>query len=146
VRLQVPAEIASLKECCAFVRRGAEATGLASEEIDRLDLVLEELFVNIARHAYSPGTGQVEVGYSVEAPGRLWVEITDSGRAFNPLAGDPPDFSLGLADRPLGGMGLFLVKALADSVRYERDGNCNRISFVVSGGPGSGPAVQNKLA
>lgn len=143
-RLKVPAQIDSLQDFCAFVRRGAEAIELPGEEIDKLDLVLEELFVNIARYAYAPGQGDIEVAYAVEEPGRLAVEISDSGRAFNPLASQPPDFTLGLADRPLGGMGIFLVKAIADSIRYDRNGGCNRISFVFAGAasPPGKPEVQ----
>ncbi len=133
MRLTIPAQVGRLKEFCAFVRAGAEAGDLGDEEMNRLDLVLEELFVNIARYAYAPGGGEVEVGYAVEAPGRLLVEIADRGRAFNPLASEPPDFSRGLADRPLGGLGIFLVKTIADSIRYERDGDINRLSFVFSG-------------
>jgi serine/threonine-protein kinase RsbW len=133
VRLTMPAQIDFLQEFCGFVRRGAEAVDLAPQEMDKLDLVLEELFVNIARYAYAPGQGEVEVGYAAEGPGRLRVELSDWGRAFNPLASDPPDFSRGVADRPLGGMGIFLVRTIADSICYERDGNVNRISFSFSG-------------
>lgn len=132
-RLTVPARIECLEDLRAFVRRGAEATDLAAEEIDKLDLVMEELFVNIARHAYAPEQGSVEVGYAVEAPGRLLVEISDSGRVFDPLASDPTDFSRGLAERPPGGMGIFLAKAFANSMRYRRVGNRNTISVVFSG-------------
>ncbi len=132
-RLTVPAQIEYLEVLRIFVRQGADATDLTSEEADKLDLVLEELFVNIARHAYSAEQGHVEVKYIVEAPGRLVVEMSDTGRAFNPLASNQPDFSLNLADRPLGGMGIFLARALTDSIRYERDGNRNTISFVFSG-------------
>jgi serine/threonine-protein kinase RsbW len=133
VRLTVPARTDRLGAVCAFVRRGAEIADLAPEEMDKLDLVLEELFVNIARHAYAPEQGDVEVAYAVEAPGRLLVEISDTGPAFNPLVSDPPDFSRGLAERPLGGMGIFLVKAIANSIRYRHVGNRNTISFVFSG-------------
>lgn len=136
-RLTVRARIDALQEFCAFVRRGAAATELAPEEMDKLDLVLEELFVNIARHAYAPGDGDVEVRYAVEGPGRLLVEISDYGRAFDPLASDPPDFSRGLADRPLGGMGIFLIKAMAESMRYEREGDRNTISFAFCGSRGA---------
>src|SRR3954469_21442930 len=107
-----PADVGRLRDFCAFVRRGAEASDLVPEELDKLDLVLEELFMNIARYAYTPAAGEVEVGYAIEAPGRLAVRISDSGRAFDPLASDPPDFSRGLSDRPLGGMGIFLVKTI----------------------------------
>ena len=133
VRATFPAEVGQLRNFCAFVRRGAEANHLMPEELDKLDLLLEELFMNIARYAYKPAEGDVEVGYASEAPGQMVVEISDSGRAFNPLASDPPDFSRGLAERPLGGMGIFLVKAIADSIRYQRDGDLNRLSFTFSG-------------
>jgi anti-sigma regulatory factor (Ser/Thr protein kinase) len=129
----MPAEIESLKDFCAFVRDGAEASKLTPAEMERLDLVLEELFVNIARYAYAPGHGDVEVGYSVEGPGRLTVQISDSGREFNPLASDPPDFSRGIADRPLGGMGIHLAKIIAASIRYDRSDGRNRLSFTFSG-------------
>ena len=137
-RTTVPAQIDCLQDFCAFVHRGVEAAGLSAAETDKLDLILEEVFVNIARYAYAPDQGVVEVAYQVEGPGRLRVEISDSGRAFDPLASDPPDFSRGLADRPLGGLGIFLVKTIADSIHYVRDGNFNRLSFVFSGQVKSG--------
>jgi serine/threonine-protein kinase RsbW len=131
--LTLPAEIASLEQVRAFIRGGAEASKLAPLEIERLDLILEELFVNVARYAYVAGRGEVEIGYSVKEQGCLAVQISDSGREFNPLAADPPDFSRGIADRPLGGMGIHLVKRIADSVAYERRGGRNTVSFVFSG-------------
>jgi anti-sigma regulatory factor (Ser/Thr protein kinase) len=133
VLLTLPAQIDSLKDCCAFVRAGAEASNLAPQDMEKLDLVMEELFVNIARYAYAPEYGEVEVGYTAEAPGRLAVQLSDSGREFNPLASDPPDFSRGLADRPLGGMGIYLVKIIADSIRYQRSGGRNTLSFTFLG-------------
>jgi serine/threonine-protein kinase RsbW len=133
-RLTIPAQVNSLKEFCAFVRAGAEGAGMSAVEMDRLDLVLEEVFMNVARHAYAPGEGDVEVGYQAEGPGRLLVEISDAGSAFNPLASDPPDFRLSLAERPLGGMGIFLVRTMAGELRYERVGGRNRLSFVFPGG------------
>ena len=132
-RLTLRARMDALEEFCAFVRRGAVATDLSLAEINKLDLVLEELFVNIARYAYEPEDGNVEIAYAVEGRGRLLVEISDYGRAFDPLASNPPDFSRGLADRPLGGMGIFLIKAMTESMRYERAGNRNTISFVFRG-------------
>jgi len=138
IRRTIPAQVDRLADCCAFVREGAAGAGLDPQEMDKLDLVMEELFVNVARYAYTPGEGDVDVAYSVEAPGRLLVELADSGRAFNPLASDPPDFSRGLADRPIGGLGIYLVKTMADSIRYEREGCLNRISFVFSAPVNSG--------
>jgi serine/threonine-protein kinase RsbW len=133
LRLTIPAHVSRLTEFCAFVRQGAEAAGLSDAQKDQLDLILEELFMNIARHAYAPGEGEVEVGY-VADPGRLQVRISDAGHGFNPLAADPPDFSVPLADRPIGGMGIFLVRTLAGSLQYQREGGHNLVSFVFPAG------------
>jgi serine/threonine-protein kinase RsbW len=125
-----PAQTAFLDSCFEFVRVGASAAKLTLDDMDKLDLVLEELFTNVARYAYEqPESGDVEVVYRVEAPGRLLVQISDSGRDFNPLASDPPDFSRGLADRPVGGLGIFLVKSIAESISYHREAGRNTISF-----------------
>jgi anti-sigma regulatory factor (Ser/Thr protein kinase) len=131
--LTVSAEVGALKDVFAFIRIGGDASELAAIEMERLDLIIEEIFMNIARHAYDAAGGSVDIGYAVEGPGRLAVEISDYGSEFNPLQSDPPDFSRGLADRPLGGMGIFLVKEMAGSLRYTRRHNRNTLGFLFSG-------------
>jgi serine/threonine-protein kinase RsbW len=136
VRLKLPARTVELANFCAFVRSGVVAV-LPLEDLDRLELVLEELFMNVARHAYKPDEGDIEVGYVIESPGRLVLEICDTGRAFNPLAADPPDLTRNLSDRPLGGMGIPLVRALTESMQYAREGDRNKLTFAF---PASNPA------
>ena len=101
--------------------------------MDWLDLVLEELLMNIARYAYQPGTGDAEVAYAVEQPRKLHVEISDKGSAFNPLTSDPPVLGGGLADRPIGGLGVFLVKNIVGSLAYRREQDRNTVSFTFPG-------------
>jgi len=129
-RLSLPATVESITAFCEFVREGAVAAGIAGSEIGKLDLALEEILINIARYAYAPLSGVTEVRYMPEGPGRLKVEIADCGRAFNPLDVDPPDFSRGLADRPIGGLGLFLIKGLVEFIAYRREDDRNILSFV----------------
>jgi serine/threonine-protein kinase RsbW len=130
VRRTLPAHVTALQECFAFVREGAGLSGLSEDDMNRLDLIMEEFFMNIARHAYPQGQGgQIELAYAVPEPGTLQIEISDSGKTFNPLASSPPDFSRGLAERPLGGMGIFLVNEMADSLSYRWLDNRNTISF-----------------
>jgi serine/threonine-protein kinase RsbW len=128
-RLTLPATVDSVKEFREFVRRGAEAGGLATDDLGKLDLALEEILVNIARYAYAPESGDAEVAYALEGAGKLMVEISDWGRVFNPLEADPPDFTRGLADRPIGGLGVFLVKQMVGSLAYRRVGDRNTVSF-----------------
>jgi anti-sigma regulatory factor (Ser/Thr protein kinase) len=127
-RLKLPARVESVRAFHEFVREGAEEAGLTSAQLDKLDLVLEEILVNIAKYAYESGTGEVEVAYVAEGS-ELLVEITDSGRSFNPLEAAPPDLALGLADRPVGGLGVLLVKQIVGALGYRRKGMQNIVSF-----------------
>ena len=129
------ANSASLHAAQEFVRTGALEAGLPEGRIGQLDLVIEEIFMNTCCHAYPDGRqGVVALTYSVPAPGELSVEVADQGAEFNPLAEAPPDFTLHLEDRPIGGLGIFLVKTLAPSVTYRRDRDWNRLTFGMSAG------------
>lgn len=139
-RLTLPASAGSISTFSEFVRDGAVAAGVAEDELGKLDLVLEEILINVARYAYTPETGAVEVAYAQAGPRKLLVEIADFGRIFNPLAADPPDLSRGLADRQIGGLGVFLVRSMVDSIDYRREADRNILSFTfpIDGSPGGG--------
>jgi serine/threonine-protein kinase RsbW len=116
-----------------FVRAGALEASLPEARIGVLDLLTEEIFMNVCRHAYPDGSqGVVTLTYSVSAPGELSVEVADQGTEFNPLTAAPPDLSLNLESRPLGGLGIFLVKTLAPFITYRRDRDWNRLTFGIS--------------
>jgi len=132
-RLSLPAVAESIAPFREFVRAGAIEGGIAHEQLEWLDLILEEILINVARYAYAGGSGVVEVGYWRAASGKLRVEIVDSGRVFNPLAVEPPDLSRGLAERPIGGLGVFLVRSMVHSIDYRREGNRNILSFTFPG-------------
>ena len=103
---------------------------MAELQHGHLELVLEEILVNVMRHAYPDGKrGSVEVGYPVECPGKLFVQVSDAGRAFDPLAKDPAELPLSIADCRIGGLGIFLVKEIAQSLSYRRVGNRNILTF-----------------
>jgi serine/threonine-protein kinase RsbW len=101
--------------------------------MDQLDLVLEEILVNVARYAYQDGVGDVEVGYATQGD-TLLVEVSDRGRNYNPLEAAPaPDLTLGLADRPIGGLGVLLVKQIVGSLSYRHQDGQNIVSFCFPG-------------
>ena len=129
-RLTLPARVESVAVFRDFVRLEAVAAEVPVEEFEKLDLVLEEILMNIARYAYLPESGDAEVMVAADGPGRLSVEIADWGNAFNPLGVEPPDFSRGLADRPIGGLGVFLIRSLVSSLDYRREADRNILSFV----------------
>jgi anti-sigma regulatory factor (Ser/Thr protein kinase) len=73
--------------------------------------------------------------YSVSGPGELAVEFGDQGVEFNPLTISPPDLTLELTARPVGGLGVFLLREFADSLSYRREQGWNRLTFEVSAKP-----------
>ena len=131
--LVLEAETTSLHEAMEFVQKGAREANLPPARAGELDLVIEEIFVNVCRYAYSDRTpGMVTVTYWVPAPGELKVEVADQGVEFNPLTARPADTSLDLEHRPVGGMGIFLVRKLAASLTYRREDGWNRLTFGIS--------------
>jgi anti-sigma regulatory factor (Ser/Thr protein kinase) len=130
------ANTACLHDAMEFLRTGAVEARLPEARIGELDLLIEEIFMNVCCHAYPDGRqGVVTLAYSVPAPGELSVEVADQGAEFNPLtAAPPPDLTLDLANRPIGGLGIFLVKTLSPSATYCRDRDWNRLTFSVSAG------------
>jgi len=131
--LTLVAELASLESATEFARCGAVAAGLPEDCWGHLDLVVEEIFVNVVRYAYNPGTaGVVELTYSVPRPGLLSIEIADRGAEYDPMTLREPNLSCALNERSVGGMGVFLVRQLTESLDYRRDGGWNRLRFGIS--------------
>jgi anti-sigma regulatory factor (Ser/Thr protein kinase) len=93
-------------------------------------VVLDEILANLAMHGRGPDQ-VVSVRFAIE-PSRLVGEIVDTGPAFDPRSTPDPDVSASLADRPVGGLGLLLVRKLADTLDYvSHDGkNCTTFSIL----------------
>ena len=132
--LTLRANVASLSTAMEFVREGAMEANLPEARIGELDLLIEEAVVNVFRYAYPDSTGSVTLTYSVPTPGKLSVEIADQGIEFDPLAATPPDLALGLDQRPIGGLGIFLFRKLATSATYRREDGWNRLRVDISAG------------
>ena len=128
--LRLYAEAASLNQVIAFVHNGGIAAHLSKQRLDELHLIIEEIFVNLCCHAFEGAApGQVTIRYSIPHPGLLHVEVADSGPPFNPLSAPDPDLTLSLTNRPIGGLGIYLVKTLAASTCYRRASGWNHLSF-----------------
>ena len=90
----------------------------------QIEVAAEEIFINIASYAYAPDKGRATVRVEV-SPDPVTVTITfiDQGMPYDPLAKEDPDVTLKAEDRPVGGLGIFMVKKTMDDVTYEyKDG------------------------
>jgi anti-sigma regulatory factor (Ser/Thr protein kinase) len=89
------------------------------------DLALEEHVTNVLNYAYADSAlHEIRVRLSCDEH-VLHVEIEDDGQAFNPLAVPPVDTSIPLEQRPLGGLGIHLMRQFMDALEYRREGGRN---------------------
>ena len=92
----------------------------------KINLVLEEIGLNIIDYAFESGSHEFEISLTSDAEA-ITIEAIDSGRPFDPLSETPlPDLDAPLDCRPVGGLGVYLVRTLMDQSDYQRvDGkNC----------------------
>lgn len=113
-----------------FVETICESAGVSHSLMMNLDLALEEAVTNVMLYAYPEGTaGQVEVECMSE-DGLLTFQIRDAGAPFDPTQQADADVTLGVQERPIGGLGIFLVRQIMDEVRYERKNDKNVLTLV----------------
>ena len=125
--LVVPATLDGLASASDAIRSWSELQQVDGDTLKRLLTVLDELLSNVVRHGVQDGTGSIEVKVSCH-DGLLEAQVTDEAAPFNPLLQPAPDTTAPLEHRQPGGLGIALVKALSDGVRYERTGNRNQLT------------------
>lgn len=127
--IRVAAATSALPEVTRWV--AGVAAGLDADAAYRLRLVVEELVVNVAEHA-RPADGTVRLAAGDAGPDAVWVLVEDGGPPFDPRRPPrPPGADLPPERRPPGSMGLVLVAAFTDDLRYERRAGRNRARLLV---------------
>jgi serine/threonine-protein kinase RsbW len=90
-----------------------------------INLVLEEALSNVIFYAYEKGNiHEIKIDFEYSA-NRLDITITDTGKPFDPTKREDPDIHLSADARPIGGLGIFLIRKIMNEVSYERKGKEN---------------------
>ena len=127
----LPAKIEKLDDLFQFIESSLESYDLDTAFLISFNTAAEEIFVNVAHYAYPGNEGSVRLQLNIlEDPKRVELLFIDSGIAYNPLKKSDPDTSLNAEDRPIGGLGIFMVKKMMDDVRYEYKDGQNRLTIV----------------
>ena len=95
---------------------------------NKINIVFDEIYANIVN--YSKAT-LATVSYSIEN-GKLCISFTDNGIPYNPLNAAEPDVALSAEDREIGGLGIFMVKKMTESMEYEYKDGKNVLALVIS--------------
>jgi serine/threonine-protein kinase RsbW len=125
----VPGDAAQLPALLRFLQDFWREFKLTPAEALAFELALEEVFMNVVMHGSradrAPG---VKVSMTV-VDGGVMLTVEDDGPAFDPLSLPAPDLTASLEARRVGGLGVFLVRQVMDSVRYERRDTTNRLQM-----------------
>jgi anti-sigma regulatory factor (Ser/Thr protein kinase) len=122
--LDIEATVDNLPKVVDFIGQHLEEAECSMKDQMQIELAVEEVFVNIANYAYTPGKGHAIVRVEVtEEPICVTITFIDEGNPYDPLAREDPDVTLSAEDRQIGGLGIFMVKKSVDDVNYEyKDG------------------------
>ena len=113
-------DIQEVPQLVAFVDEVCEAVGFNPAVTMQMNLALEEAVVNVMNYAYPPDIrGKVTIDASANDV-RLKFTIIDSGRPFDPTVQADVDTTLSVKERPIGGLGIHIVRQIMDSINYER--------------------------
>ena len=99
------------------------------ELTNKLDMCAEEIYANITFYAYPEKTGKIEAELR-KIDNNIVFEFKDEGVEYNPLEKPDPDINLPPEERPLGGLGIFMVKEMANEISYRRENNKNILTLI----------------
>ena len=119
-KITVEATLENLQTVIDFATERLEARDCSMKVVMQMELVIEEIFVNIANYAYHPETGPATFCIEFEEnPNAVLMTFIDGGKPYNPLEQKAPDTTLAIEERDVGGLGIFLVKKNVDEISYE---------------------------
>ena len=108
----------------------AEANHLPQTITQAIDLSLVEWVTNIISYGHTDSLEHWIDVRLVLANGEVRLEVSDDGCEFNPLSHPPVDTSAPLETRPIGGLGIHMMRKLMDRVEYRREGGRNVVVMV----------------
>jgi anti-sigma regulatory factor (Ser/Thr protein kinase) len=126
VLLNQKSEIQRLSQ---FVERFGEAHRLSTDETLDINLILDEIVINIIVHGCDDAREhEIQVRLALDAD-TLTIQVADDGVPFNPVDAPPPDLDLPIEERPIGGLGIHIVRSLVDTIEHRRDDGRNVLTM-----------------
>ena len=119
-KMTVEATVEQIKPVTDFINEQLGELGCSKRIRIQVNVAVDEIFGNIARYAYNPATGPATVCVDVdEDPLSVIISFIDRGVPYDPLSSEFVDTThLSAKERPIGGLGLFMVKKTMDDISY----------------------------
>ena len=117
----------SFESVTEYIAGVCAAAGCDEDTLAHITIASSEILANIDSYAYKNG-GEVEILTQCHDR-RMTITFKDSGLAFNPLQVEEPDVNAPLSARPIGGLGIFIVRNLVNDVRYTYENRQNVLTI-----------------
>ena len=127
--LAVDAVLGNIDRVIDFIIEELERNNLTDIMLNEIAIAAEEVFTNIANYAYTEETGKVRLCVDIN-DNELRITFEDSGKPYNPLDTPEPDITLSAKERPIGGLGIFMVKKIMDTVQYRYENCINQLTMI----------------
>ena len=129
-KLQVEANVTNLVKIRKFIHQSASARGAAQETIYDIVIAVDEAVTNIIIHGYKGQAGIINIEVKRESDS-FYIHLQDQAPGFDPTQVPPPDLTLPLEKRPVGKLGIHLIRHMVDGIIYEiPPGGGNRLTLV----------------
>jgi anti-sigma regulatory factor (Ser/Thr protein kinase) len=113
-------DISEINKLSQFIDEIGEEFSLTPDIIFNLNLVLEEAVANVINYAYPKEEHQSIYLSAKLQDGSIVFVLTDTGKEFDPTMAPEADITLSAEERPIGGLGIFLIRQIMNQVKYER--------------------------
>ena len=128
ITMQPDAE--DLENVFAAVEEFAEQAEWPMNLVFQVKLILEEMALNVINYGGVEGDDPIDIVLKTEGD-TVTIEIRDVGQPFDPVKEAPtPDLTLELEDRPIGGLGLYLVRTMVDEMHYKWHDGHNHLTLI----------------
>lgn len=128
--LELTADVSRLCDVQTFVKAQLKTARCSEKSKMTIEIIVEEIFVNITSYAYADSPGKVTVAAGLtDDESALVMMFVDEGTHYNPLAKADPDVTVEAADRTIGGMGILMVKKMADEMTYRYQNGKNVLTI-----------------
>ena len=125
-----PAKTDALSDVLGFVDEMLQSYDCPMKIQMGICVAIEEVFVNIAHYAYPSGNGEALIEIETDNVTKsVKITIEDQGIPYDPLKKEDPDITLSSEERPIGGLGIYMVKKSMDEVSYEYTDGKNRLTI-----------------
>lgn len=118
--LVIENEVSEIEKVAQFIEELGKEAALAPDLVFQLNLALEEAVSNVILYAYPQGERHTISLAASAKQGWLVFVLSDTGREFDPTLVADADVTLSAEEREIGGLGIFLVKQIMDTVEYRR--------------------------